>query len=125
MELNIDCITNELNKIIINKNKYSNEIVLYALGLIELVFIINKINILPFEFIKYLRKIKNNINCYIDLEYFNYIYKNKKKIFIKEASPLNSSSSSSLISGNLNDEVEKMLRDDSIKINEIMENEKK
>lgn len=127
MELEINCLTNELKKIINDKNKYSSETILYALGLIEIISLINKINIMPLNFIKYLNKIRENINCYIDFEYLNYICKNKKKIFIKETSTLCNSSSStgSLISNNLDDEIENMLKDDLVLLNELIENEEK
>ena len=127
MELNINCINKELKRIILNKNKYSTEVILYALGAIELIFQIKKINIIPIKFIKYLKKIKDNMNCYIDFQYLNYISKNKKKIFIKDNSIQlsNSSSSSSSSSSNLNNKIQKMLKEDSILLKKIIKKEKK
>jgi len=57
MELNISCIIDELFNIVKDHHNYSTDVVLYSLGLIELVDIVNNINLLPIEFIKYLKKI--------------------------------------------------------------------
>jgi hypothetical protein len=121
MELNISCIIDELFNIVKDHHNYSTDVVLYSLGLIELVDIVNNINLLPIEFIKYLKKIKNSIKCYIDFDYLYYFYKNKKSVYIQNIN-LSSSSSFSSIS-NLDHEIENMIKDDTQLVNEIVDYE--
>ncbi|QKF94228.1 EF-hand domain-containing protein [Fadolivirus algeromassiliense] len=120
MELDIDHISKELKHIITNKRIYNNKIVLHALAVIELITITQETNIISYKFIKYLTYLKHYMKCYIDFDFLYYLYNHKEKIIIKNNLSLSTSSCSSSSSENLNTKIEKMFVDDSILLNEII-----
>jgi len=80
MYLNINCINIELNNIIKNSSKHNNKTILYALAAIELINIMKNTKKVIYEFIKIMEYLKNKVNCYIDFEFLEYVYKNNKNV---------------------------------------------
>src|SRR4029078_8393610 len=124
MEINIICINDELRQIVHNKKYYDNDTVLYALALLEIIEIIKQSHFIPPKFIKYLKHIKKNIYCYIDFDFLNHLSQNKIKVLINEENLTNSSSSSDRSNEllNLEEKIDRMLKKDSILLNEIIDN---
>lgn len=125
MELDIDFINKELKNIVNNKKIYTNDIILHALATIELITITKQTNLISYKFIQFLNYLKQYIKCYIDFDFLLYAYNNKKNIIIKENGLSTSTSSfSSNSSGesnqDLNDKIDKMLKNESILLNEIV-----
>lgn len=132
INLDIRCVIREVNKIISNYKKHDTEITLYALGILEIISLAKITNNLSQKIIKYLRFIKNYINCHIDFELLNYIIRNNKKIKLKEdisydnissASSSLSSSSNSILSESfdLDEKIAEMLKSDSLYVNKIID----
>lgn len=132
MFVNITCIYQNLNSILASKDKYTNEILLNTLALLELINIINNTNKLNLQFITSLEKVLPYITCDLDLRIFNTLYAEDKSVILKldiisdtlsissSSSSMNSSSSSISSDGNLDDKITKMLIDDSNKLHSIL-----
>jgi len=114
MEININCISNELN-IIMNKHKdYNSKIILYVLAAQELIIIIKKTHMVPFAFLKIMRHLRNYVNCYIDFDFLFYVSHNNKKITWCDKFKLLSSDNSA--------DIYDMLQKDSELLNNIIDN---
>jgi hypothetical protein len=124
MEININCIKSELDTIIKNYKKYSNKIILHTLASLELIAIIKKTQIITYDFIKTIRFLSSYMNCYIDINLFDYACNNNKKVILYDNS-INfgdicmTDSDSSY--DKLTDKIENMLINDALLLNDIIE----
>jgi hypothetical protein len=134
--MNINCIKREVNLIINSKNKYSNETILYALAVLELIYIIKSTITIPSKFIEYISILKKYINCNINYDFIRYLQKDKHKLYSfinppnaedsnSSNSPSRSSSDigsyiSSKSTASMDELVNELLKRDEQVINEIM-----
>lgn len=120
MEIDIYCIKNELNKI---RDSYIDSyIILHALAALELIDIIKETNIITWDLIKILRYLQKDINCYIDFDLFNYLYTKKKIVILKDNNEeLDIIEEENLLSQNLQHRINKMLFEDRILLNQLLE----
>lgn len=127
MELDINHIDKELNNIIDNKKVYNNKIILHALAMIELITITKETNLITYKFIEYLNYLKCYIKCYIDFDFLFYVCNHKEKVIIKDnfINDFDENSSTLSLSSNedLDHRINKMLRDDSCLLNEIIQDD--
>lgn len=120
MDLNIDCINIELNNIIRNVNKkHNHKTILHALVAIDCIDMIYKTHKIVYNFIQALKYLKNKIDCYIDFEFLEYAYHNKKKIILYE-SDIITQFDSKLIYAPLHDCIDNMLKSDALLLNAII-----
>lgn len=122
MELDINHIDKELQNIVVNKKTYNNEIILHALGMIELITITKETKLITYKFIKYLNYLKHYIKCYIDFDFLFYVCNHKEKVIIKNNLNISCTSLTSSSSSNddLSDRINKMLKNDSSLLNELV-----
>lgn len=121
INIDIRCVDDELRNIILNKKKYNNKIILYALACIELIEIIKIEKKIPKKIIKYLNILKDYINCYIDFDFLNHLSKNKITVIIENNdinNIINSDSSNSL---DFNEKLDIMITDDTNMVIELSE----
>lgn len=123
MELDISCVYCEIIRIIESKEKYTIDILLYSLGIREIIHEIKQCYIIPFKFIKFISYISSHIECFLDFSLLEHLCRNEievKIIFDKYESYDNISSSGS--DSDLNDRINKMLVRDAIEINDLINN---
>lgn len=120
MNVNVCCISDELTRIINNKNKYGCDVVLYCLSLKELIVQMKRNNNVSQLFIDYLTIIKQHMNCEIDFDFFTFICINIKQVTFtdNEISSMSSSYSSSG-SDDLETKITRMLKNDSLLIKDL------
>ena len=117
MNVNISYINIELNKIIQNTDlEYDNKIILYALIAIKYMKDMCKTNKVSYDFIKIMKHLKEQIKCYVDFEFFEYAWKNNKKIRFCDHGfngKVNKSlSSNNYLTNGLTNNIDKMLKKD-------------
>jgi hypothetical protein len=126
MEYNVNNIIDEMDTIIRdrNKNKYTIKILLYALGVKESIENMKMTCKVDQTFVQLLEYLKPHNTHYIDIVFLKYLCLHQKKIIIKDETLATSTSSNSASSSqeDLNGAIQKMLVNDSIIINKIIEN---
>lgn len=118
IDVNITCIDNELKRIIHYKKHYDCVIILYALATLELIILMKSNNQIHKDFIRFLNVLSECMNCYIDFNFYNYLYNNNVIVMIKY-DELESSSSSSW-DMDFSDRINNMIEKDSIVVNTLI-----